>query len=124
MRDVPLPEALPEKIEAEVITSYVATVDKNITEEQANIVAAIPTTIVVEGVENNAEEHVDEIEMVAVEDAFHKVLPGENLYNISVKYNVKLKTLRQWNDIAEKNKIRIGDKLYVVDPQTVNNINE
>ena len=49
---------------------------------------------------------------------------GENLYNISVKYNVKLKALRMWNDISEKNKIRVGEKLYVVDPQTVKDIND
>jgi LysM repeat protein len=55
---------------------------------------------------------------------FHKVSAGENLYNISVKYNTKISTLRKWNNISEKNTIRINQKLYVVDPDTVKNINE
>lgn len=54
----------------------------------------------------------------------HTVLADENLYSISIKYNVKQKTLRQWNNIAEKDKIHIGDKLYVTGPKTVKNINE
>lgn len=54
----------------------------------------------------------------------HTVLADENLYSISIKYNVKQKTLRQWNNIAEKDKIHIGDKLYVTGPKIVKNINE
>ena len=118
-RDVPLPEALPEPIE-ELLTAGTMTVDKNITTEKANDVKVVTTDIV----ENNPEVIVDKVQIADVEEIFHLVMPGENLYNISVKYNVKLKTLRQWNNIAEKNKIRIGDELYVVDPQTVKNINE
>ncbi|PKI13268.1 type IV pilus biogenesis/stability protein PilW [Colwellia sp. 12G3] len=123
-RDVPLPEALPNIIEAQVITAETTTVDKKMADELEIVVATSTTAIIDEGAENSAKKFVDDIEMVDSQDAFHKVLPGENLYSISVKYNVKLKRLRQWNNIAEKNKIRIGDKLYVVDPQTVNNINE
>jgi type IV pilus assembly protein PilF len=63
-------------------------------------------------------------EKVDLGDAIHKVESGENLYNISVKYNIKLSALRQWNGISKSNKINIGDKLYVVDPQTVKNIND
>jgi hypothetical protein len=32
--------------------------------------------------------------------------------------------LRKWNNISEKNTIRVNQKIYVVDPETVNNINE
>jgi len=92
-RDVPLPEALPEAVETEVVVAEVITV------------AAVSNEF-------------DTQEIV------HTVIPGENLYSISVEYNVKLNTLRKWNNISEKNKIRIGDKLYVVDPQTVKNIND
>ncbi len=90
-RDVPLPDALPEIVDTEVIS--------------------------VEELSNN-------IELVDTQQVLHTVIPGENLYNISVEYNVKLNTLRKWNNLSEKNKIRIGDKLYVVEPQTVNNIND
>ncbi|AAZ25201.1 type IV pilus biogenesis/stability protein PilW [Colwellia psychrerythraea] len=95
-RDVPLPEALPEEVETEVVVAEV---------------------IAVAAVSN-------EFELVDTQEIVHTVVPGENLYSISVEYNVKLNTLRKWNDISEKNKIRIGDKLYVVDPQTVKNIND
>jgi type IV pilus assembly protein PilF len=69
-------------------------------------------------------EKVKNIEEVTAQETFHKVIRGENLYSISMKYNVKLSALRAWNNISEKNKIRIGKKLYVVDPQTVKKIND
>ncbi len=83
-RDVPLPEALPELIEPEVV---------------------IP-------------------EKVEAKEILHTIKSGETLYSISMIYNVKLSALRKWNNISEKNKIRMGQKLYVVDPQTVNKIND
>jgi type IV pilus assembly protein PilF len=109
-RDVPLPEALPEVIVEQEVVAEVVTLEPVI-DEQINITEPVAIAAV-------ANEVVDEAE------AFHVVAAGENLYSISVKYNVKLNTLRQWNNISEKNKIRIGDKLYVVDPTTVNNIND
>ena len=96
IRDVPLPEALPVVVEAEVV--------------KAEVIAAA-------GV-------INDTDMLEPEEVLHTVIPGENLYSISVEYNVKLNTLRKWNNISEKNKIQIGDKLYVVDPQTVKNIND
>ncbi|TWX68725.1 type IV pilus biogenesis/stability protein PilW [Colwellia demingiae] len=95
-RDVPLPEALPEPVETELVVAEVIAVA----------------------------EVSNEFDMVDTQEIVHTVIPGENLYSISVEYNVKLNTLRKWNNISEKNKIRIGDKLYVVDPQTVKNIND
>jgi len=119
-RDVPLPEALPEIAAEEVVVDEAATeiaTPELAINEQVNISEPVATaTVATEGVEEG--NFVDETE------AFHIVDAGENLYSISVKYNVKLNTLRKWNNISEKNKIRIGDKLYVVDPKTVKNIND
>jgi len=95
VRDVPLPEALPEPLPEKIEIE----------------------TVAVEVVNKSAEIN-------NIKEALHTVISGENLYSISMKYNVKLNALRQWNNISEKNKIRIGDKLYIVDPQTVKNINE
>ena len=95
-RDVPLPEALPEVIETDVV--------------EAEVIAVA--------------ELSNDIDKIDPQEVLHTVIPGENLYSISVEYNVKLNTLRKWNNISEKNKIQIGDKLYVVDPQTVKNIND
>jgi type IV pilus assembly protein PilF len=94
-RDVPLPEALPEPVPEKIVIESVAV--KEVSKSTENI---------------------------DVQEVLHTVTPGESLYSISMKYNVKIKALHQWNNISEKNKIRIGDKLYVVDPQTVKNINE
>ena len=101
-RDAPLPEALP-SIE-EVIIS-------NDTLNREVIAITRPKSL--EQKDNTSDDVM-----------FHKVSVGENLYNISVKYNTKISTLRKWNNISEKNTIRINQKLYVVDPDTVKNINE
>ncbi|WP_083494364.1 type IV pilus biogenesis/stability protein PilW [Colwellia sp. MT41] len=103
-RDVPLPEALPQQLAAEVITPALITPELAITKEARYVVAPMIS--------------------VDAKDVLHTVISGENLYNISMKYNVKLKALRKWNNISEKNKIHAGDKLYVVDPLTVKNIND
>ena len=128
-RDVPLPEALPQQVEAEALVAETETPETDVIKAQAKVEAPLTTKASVLAVASVAsvvvaEALVNDIETVAVQDALHTVSPGENLYNISVKYNVKLKALRKWNNISEKNKIRIGDKLYVVDPQTVKNIND
>lgn len=49
----------------------------------------------------------------------HVVSTGDTLYGISVKYNIKIKALRRWNNLVGNKKIRINDKLYLIDPKTV-----
>lgn len=101
-RDAPLPEALP-------------------TIKEVTISNDVINTDVVASTQPDSLEQTD----TANDNiTFHKVSAGENLYNISVKYNTKISTLRKWNNISEKNTIRINQKLYVVDPDTVKNINE
>ena len=50
---------------------------------------------------------------------FHKVVAGDTLYSISIKYNIKIKALRRWNNLTSRKKIRINDKLYLTDPKAV-----
>ena len=58
------------------------------------------------------------IDKVADENAkYHIVLPKENLYRISLRYNVKMKYLMQWNNLDDPSAIRIGMKLRVKDPK-------
>ena len=52
------------------------------------------------------------------EQAFHVVVKGDNLYGISVKYNIQIKALRRWNALDDKASIRIGDKIYIEKPVT------
>ncbi len=52
-----------------------------------------------------------------VDPDYHIVLPMENLYRISLRYNVKMKYLMQWNNLDDASAIRIGMKLRVKDPK-------
>jgi len=137
-RDVPLPEALPEPVEAEVVLAEEATTAKESIKEpvETEVALAEEITTAKESIKEPvntevviaeavlAEEVINDAENVDSPEVLHTVKPGENLYSISMKYNIKLAALRKWNNISEKNKIRIGKKLYVVDPQTVNKIND
>jgi len=49
----------------------------------------------------------------------HVVSTGDTLYGISVKYNIKIKALRRWNNLTGNKKIRINDTLHLIDPNTV-----
>jgi type IV pilus assembly protein PilF len=49
---------------------------------------------------------------------FHTVLPKENLYRISLKYNVKIKKLLEWNNLTDASAIQKGTKLRVREPNT------
>jgi len=51
---------------------------------------------------------------------FHVVESGDTLYNISVKYNIKIKALRKWNKISKNKKLQIKDILFLENPKTVN----
>jgi len=51
--------------------------------------------------------------------SIHVVRAGDTLYGISMKYNIKIKALRRWNNLTGNKKIRIKDKLHLTDPKTV-----
>lgn len=44
---------------------------------------------------------------------FHLVKTGDTLYDISVKYNIKLKRLRQWSGLDKSSVLTIGRKIYL-----------
>ena len=48
---------------------------------------------------------------------YHVVTAKENLYRLSLQYNVKMKKLMEWNDISDPASIYIGQKLIVVEPK-------
>lgn len=51
---------------------------------------------------------------------FHVVSSGDTLYNISVKYNIKIKALRRWNNISKNKKLHIKDIIFLENPKLVN----
>ncbi|MGQ8365164.1 type IV pilus biogenesis/stability protein PilW [Glaciecola sp. 1036] len=95
----------------EVVETYEDTTSSN-TEEDIASVQADP---VVEEVESSTQETPTEPE--EVEEGYHIVQPKENLYRISLKYNVKMDKLLDWNNINDASDIKIGTKLRVKEPK-------
>ncbi|MBU1309717.1 MAG: LysM peptidoglycan-binding domain-containing protein, partial [Gammaproteobacteria bacterium] len=49
----------------------------------------------------------------AVEPAFHLVQAAESLYAISVKHNIRLQKLMQWNQLTPESVIKTGQKIWL-----------
>ncbi|MBL4764007.1 MAG: LysM peptidoglycan-binding domain-containing protein [Colwellia sp.] len=47
------------------------------------------------------------------------VSTSDTLSGISIKYNIKIKALRRWNNLTGNKKIRINDKLHLMAPKMV-----
>ncbi|MEI6894994.1 MAG: type IV pilus biogenesis/stability protein PilW [Colwellia sp.] len=120
-RDVPLPEPTIKPIAETVTTDIVVA---KLDSEQERIIEQANLAAVEVAVVEKSEKIINDVEGQETKYATHTVEPGQNLYNISVKYNVKLKALRKWNNISEQSNLRIGDVLYVVAPETVRIIND
>ncbi len=50
------------------------------------------------------------------EAQWHEVQPGENLYRISLKYNIRMDKLIEWNNLADAQDIKMGQTLRVSQP--------
>jgi type IV pilus assembly protein PilF len=74
-------------------------------------------------VSSSNEESTKKIPDVAASNKsseIHVVHKGDTLYSISMKYNIKIKALRHWNNLYGERKIHINDKIYLIDPKSVN----
>ncbi|TPH18625.1 type IV pilus biogenesis/stability protein PilW [Litorilituus lipolyticus] len=103
--------------------------EESLSDDKTDLVKASDEADAAEVIEDTtiSEELEGEIEDEPKQEAkptTHKVSKGETLFAISMKYNVKIKALREWNNISSNNRVRIGETLYVVDPETVTEINE
>ncbi|NMP32162.1 type IV pilus biogenesis/stability protein PilW [Thalassotalea sp. M1531] len=54
----------------------------------------------------------------------HEIQKGENLFTVSKKYNIHLRSLKKWNNLDERALVRIGDIIYLADPSIVNSAQE
>lgn len=54
---------------------------------------------------------------------YHVLQDGENLFSISVRYNVKLQKLLQWNGLKESDRVVNGTKIFLNDPNIYYEIN-
>ena len=65
-------------------------------------------------------EQITQVETEASETPhFHIVSEGENLYRISLLYNIKMQRLIEWNSLADASAIFDGKKLSLVAPSVV-----
>ncbi|MCF2856885.1 type IV pilus biogenesis/stability protein PilW [Pseudoalteromonas sp. SMS1] len=52
----------------------------------------------------------------------HSIKMGENLFSLSVKYNIKLEKLLKWNALKQSDRLTIGQVIYLNDPNTTHSI--
>lgn len=64
--------------------------------------------------ESHIFNHVDELNV----PTFHVVKEGENLYRISLQYNIKMQRLIEWNELNNSPEIYTGKKLLLVAPDS------
>lgn len=112
---VPAPEKATDS-EKEMQATEASVAESNQTESTKS---EVPEPVVV-AEEPDANEPVVEakqnIEADEAESLFHVVQPKENLYRLSLKYNIKLNTLKEWNNLDENGSIKVGMKLWLVPP--------
>lgn len=65
---------------------------------------------------DNAEDKEQNTEISAQSDKFHVVKEGENLYRISLLHNIKIATLRKWNNLDNTGAIIAGQTIWLVPP--------
>jgi type IV pilus assembly protein PilF len=66
-----------------------------------------------------AEQTVAEIEKTKTDPAIHIVVEGDTLYGISMKYNLKMSSLRRWNGLKKSERLYVGNVLLLIDPKTM-----
>lgn len=59
-----------------------------------------------------------------VDNYFHQVAEGDTMFAISYRYNIRLERFMAWNNLTEESRLSIGQRLYIVDPATINNESE
>jgi len=107
-------EVVLKAIKSSIVEKIGAVTNKTISNDELQTVPISVT--VVEKIEN---ESVVEILDSAMR-ATHVVVKDENLFSISVKYNIKMKTLNLWNNFSDNSKIRTGDEIFISEPLRVN----
>ncbi|BBN80599.1 hypothetical protein PA25_05840 [Pseudoalteromonas sp. A25] len=53
---------------------------------------------------------------------FHIIQVGENVFSLSVKYDIKLVDLLRWNNLKESDRVVAGQKIYLNNPTTMHAI--
>ncbi|PCK33658.1 type IV pilus biogenesis/stability protein PilW [Pseudoalteromonas piscicida] len=61
-------------------------------------------------------------EIAAPKVPFHTVIAGENLFSISVKYDIKMVDLMKYNQVRESARLFAGQKVYLNNPNVIHEI--
>lgn len=59
---------------------------------------------------------------ITQETPFHVVAKGETLYSISVRYNIKMRRLLEWNQLEQNAPLRLGSKVYLANPRVYHTV--
>ncbi|NOU52013.1 type IV pilus biogenesis/stability protein PilW [Pseudoalteromonas sp. JBTF-M23] len=73
------------------------------------------------------EENVQNLPLVnekvsAPKVPFHIIQAGENVFSLSVRYDIKLVDLLRWNSLKESDRVNAGQKIYLNNPATMHTI--
>jgi type IV pilus assembly protein PilF len=64
-----------------------------------------------------SEKHVSSVNSIPVKTLpVYLVKPGDSLFSISLKYNIRMKSLQRWNKIKASNILRAGDVIHLANP--------
>ncbi len=85
---------------AEEVTSDV----QEDTEQSANKVAALSTD--------------------SGETPYHVMGKGETLFSVSARYNIRLSTLKEWNNLKSVDRVRSGQKIYLARPYNYHTVKD
>ncbi len=55
-----------------------------------------------------------------VDEFYHLVAEGDTMFAISYRYNIRLERFMAWNQLTENSVLEIGQRLYIVDPASIN----
>ncbi len=110
IEDEPQKSQTPEEHAAQVTSEQVSNPQEQVTK---------PTDTPIESVKNQTVpiEKQPEDEISSENPRFHIVQAKENLYRISLMYNLKMSTLQEWNQLGDTGNISRGMRLWLVPPE-------
>ena len=116
----PPPKPSPTMVKPDTSSTPVAELNDVVSEAPPEVsMKAVSTAVIETPVEPN------QIELDSFQSALqHIVQTGENLYRISLKYNVRMDRLIEWNQLEASGKVFQGQQLWIVDPAQANNAQE
>ena len=113
------PGSLPTKKLTDISLTRLSKKDPLTSRNDANIDVDIINEAVVPVAEQRTKEITQvEPEVIAIPE-FHVVVKGENLYRISLLYNIRMQRLIDWNGLVDASAIYDGKKLSLVAPSVV-----